>query len=1535
MSGKDNVSSSLERDAKKQALIEQLRAKYGKAEELGPITEEDRARMDEGMNRGSSDNIPPLGEKETAPSVPKQTPIEVALLRINQATTFTKEALINRINKTIDYLENFDKDNYIDDTPGSDYNAKKAAIQQELEAYKAILRGEKPDYSWFEGKGAVPKEKPSIEVPNDSWERINEAPPLGDERPPVAGENRVSEVVGDGLSAQDYFAVGPQQIKTFGDVLREGIPEGRPSLAQSVAAINYKLRGLELKLQSVVQKINDFKTGLSPSGTVDINKLTQYRKSLENQMAWLEKVKQDNLDKIIEQNKGKEEKPLPKEQVPSEPTKFTSLPELLASNDKSGWVSNFMDNLHLFDTFANTKLYFDKDIDVGTRRIYLELLKAVGMGKDQVFILKDDVFPERPDGSTPPQGNAMLYGNSTVIRLSPARLEGRVTAASKLLPKLVKSAVETFEVVRVATHEIGHVLLYKYLKAFANTEADMTRLEEAWRIDQSKKGDVISPSDLYDKKGLAARQEIFTEFFAENVSKTLTWHVLGKLKFHTNKERSAKIAVQINAVINSAMSLFKGNKIDINKSTFVNELVNDLISRNEKTIKETGLTVFEEQQLRNNDRTLFSKEQWEADLFRHATLEDIRRSVDERGWASPVDDLNITKAGIVGLSTRASIALGKLGGFAIRKMFSKNNLARIYADYPVVQRTHQIIRNAEEKGNSVFAKLWFGDTVGKPWDKAGLLQKLSKVKLADAPFTLVRKATDADMKSVHDLFKQGYEKGLDYADTLSQFGQNLTKDQQLLFTKLGEMFKKMYDETVKAEQALGKKNLLPYKNGWYPSVRKGIYSVEVSFNGRTFRREHFDTKVAAERFQRSLSKAKNIDVSEIMERDSEAQQSNQMMADIIKDLISRKFPTGAPKVNAEIDALLNRMATGGGNKTSHHNFRSNMLGYKGTELLKTAEEQGNSFREAIQALGTEYPTSITRNYIKTLAEPLLKQTSGKERDVIEQMMNSALGRNKDITSKLTRFGDNIVEQSIKYVYEDVFNKEYKVDSSVSQRLHNSAVSWFYLLKVIPRLQFILSQFLTVPAVTQNLSYGGHGIRAWYSLGKGLANLAAATVDHPAGKELRAAWDYVSQNFTTFEPKFVEDLKLATGENRSIEFIKDYVLLRKPSEVSDSLSRLMGFSIAFTHYRDLGYDVGRASKEARRITDDTMNVYTTADSAPMFEHMGNLGRTVRPLQSFGNNLLGNFVAAVKHFEAKDINTWGPLVNYALTTTLVSGVMGGIFIQEYELLRRLMNTKFGMNMPSIIEMFSHDDSMLDRVLPDDDAIRAAMLYGIPSMSGVDLSGSTRANKTFLTLAGSVLLAEESWTKLMPALGLAHDQIGGGIDLIKSKVGDTDVATTGKAVDAVFPAGHLGYAAKEVAGVNTTKVMGSNTDMIQYGKHGLADKPRETKDVVAGIIGSRSTEDKYLNQMMASQQFNEKTRTDRIKQAANMFAETGNQKYVKALIDLNADGNEIESMVSTEVYKRLVSQDTRFIADKGGNVSKSGQRKAVGLFKFGKPQ
>jgi len=857
-----------------------------------------------------------------------------------------------------------------------------------------------------------------------------------------------------------------------------------------------------------------------------------------------------------------------------------------------------------------------------------------------------------------------------------------------------------------------------------------------------------------------------------------------------------------------------------------------------------------------------------------------------------------------------------------RNFFGMNTAEGFFRDHPIVQQSFRAIREAKETSERIQNLLWQGSP---DVSKMGFMDTLNKVKNKGSAIITVMTTSNHDMAVVHDLFKQGFEEGKDYADNLKDNGSHLSIDQQNAYNTLAKLFGGMYEETLKVQRDLGKKHELPYRPGWYPAKRLGQYSIEISFKGNNVHIETFKTRQAAEIFKRNLSDGSNLkylEVSDVLDANKkEERQPNKEMADIIGSVLEQKYSTAGPALKKTIDELVYSMQTRGGKLGYHHQFRTNVPGYRGSELFRSRDQLGGSFKEGIQGEVNNFGMNLRTLIVKHKVEPILSDENMKAADpaghaAIQQFFDSALGRNEDFletktgVSKLEHVADKVVSS----LMVKVLGKEFQAREAGAVKVaSDTAMRLFYATKMMAKPIFVLSQILTTPFIIPEMARDGHGLRAFYSFAKG--TMKVVTGD----KELMNHIKDISQQYNIIEAQYLESMNLSkhVGEAKRVEkgltAIEDYVLLGKLGKGADSISRLISYATAYTHFTDLGLSKSEASYQARLAADKAMNVYDSASSAPIFEKAGFIGTGMKPLSSFGLNQLGNFVSYLK--DAKKGNV-APLIAYGLVSTAMGGVLSLPFIQEYERFRQIAEKLYDITIPSILEIFSGDESFLDRLTITSQDAKDVALYGIPALSGMDLSSSMRSNETMFSLLAAVALGQEDAVKLFPLLGATYDTAKALVQLPATLQGKTSVGEGRGNIDKLIT-GPIGYGSKELLGLNTTKILGDNTNMISTGKAGDADMPRTQKDVFAGFLGGRSVEQRRGDQQTFEQTARDKIKIAKVQQATNMLVETGDYQYVDKLISLGVTPDKIMSGIESGVYNKSVDQYLRHFVNKSGHI------------------
>ena len=76
-------------------------------------------------------------------------------------------------------------------------------------------------------------------------------------------------------------------------------------------------------------------------------------------------------------------------------------------------------------------------------------------------------------------------------------------------------------------------------------------------------------------------------------------------------------------------------------------------------------------------------------------------------------------------------------------------------------------------------------------------------------------------------------------------------------------------------------------------------------------------------------------------------------------------------------------------------------------------------------------------------------------------------------------------------------------------------------------------------------------------------------------------------------------------------------------------------------------------------------------------------------------------------------------------------------------------------------------------------------------------------------------------------------------------------------------------------------------------------------------------------------EKIRQQKVADNIDMLVETGDQKYIKKLVDLGVTGDQIESGIQSGIYNKNVGQYIRFFMNASGAVD---ERKAGLISNFG---
>jgi hypothetical protein len=249
---------------------------------------------------------------------------------------------------------------------------------------------------------------------------------------------------------------------------------------------------------------------------------------------------------------------------------------------------------------------------------------------------------------------------------------------------------------------------------------------------------------------------------------------------------------------------------------------------------------------------------------------------------------------------------------------------------------------------------------------------------------------------------------------------------------------------------------------------------------------------------------------------------------------------------------------------------------------------------------------------------------------------------------------------------------------------------FYLVKVLPSLSMFVTQLLSPLSALRHGAYDVGAFRTMGNFGKGMYKLM--TKD----PQLMDALHQVTQYSDVIEPQFIKTLHLQ-GENKVVEWLKDWVGMRKPQEAADILSRTMTFAYMFEQYKDVG--------KAMNAVDATMGAYTRGETAPMFHNLGGIiGEGMRPLQTYGQMTVGNMVADIKHIldNPTKAKSYAPFIMAGLVSTIMAGAISGPIMTQYETTRKLlMSINPQWELPSMLNLVQQGVVKADDVIEDPEA------------------------------------------------------------------------------------------------------------------------------------------------------------------------------------------------------------------------------------------
>ena len=1148
--------------------------------------------------------------------------------------------------------------------------------------------------------------------------------------------------------------------------------------------------------------------------------------------------------------------------------------------------------------------------------IIMSMLRKLGLDKEDIVIDMMSGLTGNARGLSGFRDNdpAKAYAEVSPTMVDKRNLPDYL--AREIYKNLTPDQVAKFEKAWVAGHEIGHILLNRLLST-GLWNSDVLKVIHDYQKWEKKHPDLAKKQGAVtaERQADAGRYAYFSEYFAQRVAENLA---------NPNKPNSVfkEYISDMRKIWRELVGKFHlGSKA--NKG--VEALIKNVINANRESLDKTGKTLFEIQSTKR------SVEQVQNILYN-------LRPEKERGLAAQPDiatDLSRVQQELSTVKDIDPVGL-KAVLLVSKNLFGYMQQKGFWFDNPAVKYAHDVIKNADHLKIRRVNDLLLG-SADKLVANGKRLWTLQRVASEKSVKTLLNKATDIDVYEVMSVFEKGV--GQNYVKTLHEYGKNLTPNQVELYKTLARMFSTLNQMGKLHGNTLGKKSILPTKEGWIPSIRQGRFTVNLHYGGGLVKTKGIDDVEISDVIysQRFFSKKEAEDfVTWFKEQDNQygiitkgvldesAEPFNQTKAEFL-DALNEMLENNPTTRDAQIalKELNEKFNQERGKIGGHHRLRLNVPGSKGTELWATRQESGNSWRDAIFDAVDEYTAAMFKDEVKTRIDSLyenpdLKKTHPNTVDVIARMRDYAINDLKK-SNMLEAWDD------AKFWIDDVVNrakfanaknkryvKQHTVDSTIGKMSR-----LFYIYALIGRPSFWAAQGSQFLWTGRSLVKEGSGpLRAMAEMGEGFKVAAEQPL------EFKKALMWAIKNTHVFHPQFINDLNtfhwFGFKDDSAMKLIADLVVGEKQSSAADTFSRYMSFAMLYAHFSKKGLKGEELYKKVVEVTDENMVQYGRLYKAPIFQKLGPIGDLMSPLQTFSQAALGNFIADFRYWKKNptDFNAAMPMVATMAISTLMAGAIGAPMIAEYEILARTINwlakrLDSAFRMPLVSELvLSGDNDFSKRVLSH--GLLSASTLAV-SDEGFDIGSSLRWQPIF----GGILQGEKSFMELLPALNWAVQMTKAGTTIARHAIGDSSItnAEVMTSAETLMP----GWSKAIIPEKYSDKY--GNPDIV-LDTFGRAKRERTTAERAAKFMGTKtitgSTEERRLRILKEKRKSDMEEKTMLIRNIVD--GDPKSEEYINRLAkDYHMNVKEIKNAVKAEMYKRNVPEGIRQFVGQGGNPNK----------------
>lgn len=1093
-----------------------------------------------------------------------------------------------------------------------------------------------------------------------------------------------------------------------------------------------------------------------------------------------------------------------------------------------------------------------------------------------------------------------------------------------------------FQEAYVLTHELGHKYMFDLLKyGFLDEKMGNDIVNRFQQYIKDNPDRTIKDYTLVTHKNM----ETFSEFFADQF--------LNKTLF--DKNPISNVGNKIRKAFDSLLKAFGlSNKLSTTRA--METLFSGFLQQNKKAVTEFGYTMFQHRVDKEIGKYVGEQKAMEINTKFNKLIIDPAFQKTPKPMSTELLEKNLTGSAMatedpntilqrmsgvpdIGTSSIKNLPnlIDKLFNFSTHvfekgalNFFGDQQFKKVYAENPLINYIYNQIRHAEDVSTSIKKHLLFGKSEEGNFPQMGPFRRLTREANKNSLTWQLDNAREADLIKVWEIFEEGFKQQRPYKETIKLNEGILTKTQKNLAEILTKTWQNQYTFAKKAQESLGKKHILPFRDGWLPAVRQGDFYVTLSTDGIPIHVEAFRTKYEAENFRKNIVKqgfkkvqASDVaDVSLIKEQIGKDTSFAFDLAQSIAAQLATKYPNSS--LDSDINNILNRIKERGGKLGGHHEYRQGFSGYEGSRLFRDSSQRASDIRDAIYSSIDNYSRGIKRLYIIKNTADLLDTPSGL--DITHPNTFDAVKTMRDMaTNQLPAWTEGF-DKSVRNVFDNIadsFGLYPKVNPL--DRITGTTSHLFYIFTLTTRPGFWLGQALSSPLSLRELLRTDSILGAMESAGRGTWNMLSG-----GDTDFRKAMNYIAHNFDTFHPQLKNELTkipvIGEGGNKTATKIFEHLSGEKITAAADSFSRYYTAAMFYEHFKKQGLTGKELYRSIAEATDSTMVTYSRAHKPPVFEKLGVIGENIAPLQTFANAQLGNLVADFRYFAKNPaFKTAAPFIATILVTSFLAGAMGAPLVAEYELLRKLLiqlDPSLEGSIPSVVEWALKGDNRV-------------VSHGVPSVTGFDFGSSMRWNP----IVSGVVAGEEAFINLFPALAFGKSSLENAGTLIKEGIsGSVPQQEVRKATMNLTPGGYKAIP-------DELFFDAGERSYVPGGPRGYAVVDQNNKERISTALGSKTMENARASKIASLEIEKERKRNERINKNIDLLIdgmENNQQRKVDKAIDnlsgLGVDPKSIKRRMEATIEKRNIPIIERMATGTSGRAKTYDQkRKAMNIMEY----